>query len=129
VCDRIGIFASGRLIGVGTVEELAERFGDGLSHVEVGFEWDGDDQRETIESTIRGLDGVITVEPGLRAADPLTVAVRPPGVASRVRQDILALAAREGYHLSSIRSVVPSLEDIYRRAVSRTRSGDPGAVQ
>jgi ABC-2 type transport system ATP-binding protein len=129
VCDRIGIFAAGRLIGVGTVEELAERFGDGLSHVEVGFEFAPGDQRETIERTIREIDDVVSVEPGLRSVDPLTVAVRPPDVAPRVRQDILALAAREGYHLSSIRSVVPSLEDIYRRAVSRTRTGDPGAVQ
>ena len=29
VCDRIGIFAAGRLIGQGTMAELAERFGDG----------------------------------------------------------------------------------------------------
>ena len=28
VCDRIGIFASGRLIGQGTMEQLAARFGD-----------------------------------------------------------------------------------------------------
>ena len=37
VCDRVGIFASGKLIGVGTVAELAERFGDGAAHVEVTF--------------------------------------------------------------------------------------------
>ena len=29
VCDRIGIFAAGRLIGQGTMEQLAERFGEG----------------------------------------------------------------------------------------------------
>src|SRR6476661_8487980 len=29
VCDRVGIFAAGKMIGVGTVPELAERFGDG----------------------------------------------------------------------------------------------------
>jgi ABC-2 type transport system ATP-binding protein len=129
VCDRIGIFAAGQLIGVGTVEELAERFGDGLSHVEAGFELDGDAQRDEIESAIGGIDGVVSVQRGPRASDPLTVAVRPPGAASGVRQEVLAMAAREGYHLSSIRSVVPSLEDIYRRAVSRTGAADPGAVQ
>ena len=32
VCDRVGIFAAGKLIGVGTVPELAERFGDGSGH-------------------------------------------------------------------------------------------------
>ena len=29
VCDRIGIFAAGRLIGQGTMADLAKRFGDG----------------------------------------------------------------------------------------------------
>src|SRR5215218_8419966 len=29
VCDRVGIFAAGRLIGVGTLPELADRFGGG----------------------------------------------------------------------------------------------------
>jgi ABC-2 type transport system ATP-binding protein len=129
VCDRVGIFAAGRLIGVGTVESLAERFGDGLSHVEAGFEFEGDAQRDEVESVIRGIDGVVSVERGARASDPLSVAVRPPGVASRVRQEILATAARDNYHLTSIRSVVPSLEDIYRRAVSRDGAADPGAVQ
>jgi ABC-2 type transport system ATP-binding protein len=129
VCDRIGIFAAGRLIGVGTVEHLAQRFGDGLSHVEAGFDFADDAERETIEGQMRGIDGVVSVERGARVADPLVVAVRPPEAAVRVRQEILGLAAREGHHLTSIRSVVPSLEDIYRRAVSRTRAGDPGAVQ
>ena len=129
VCDRIGIFASGKLIGVGTVEVLAERFGDGLAHVEAGFDFDGDAQRDEVEAAIRALDGVVSVERGARHADPLTVAVRPPGAASGIRQEILAMAAREAYHLTSIRSVVPSLEDIYRRAVSRSGAADPGAVQ
>ena len=38
VCDRIGIFAAGRLIGQGTMAELATRFGDGAGHIEVGFD-------------------------------------------------------------------------------------------
>ena len=38
VCDRIGIFAAGRLIGVGTVDELASQFGDGSAAIEVGLE-------------------------------------------------------------------------------------------
>jgi ABC-2 type transport system ATP-binding protein len=129
VCDRIGIFAAGRLIGVGTVESLAERFGDGLSHVEAGFEFEDDAQRGEIEAAIKGIEGVVSVERGARTNDPLTIALRPPDAASRVRQEILAIASREGYHLTSIRSVVPSLEDIYRRAVGRTGAADPGAVQ
>ena len=38
VCDRIGIFAAGRLIGQGTMADLATRFGDGAGHLEVGFD-------------------------------------------------------------------------------------------
>ncbi len=38
VCDRIGIFDAGRLIGVGTVDELAKQFGDGTAAIEVGLE-------------------------------------------------------------------------------------------
>ena len=38
VCDRIGIFAAGRLVGEGTVEELAAQFGDGTAVVEVDLE-------------------------------------------------------------------------------------------
>ena len=35
-CDRIGIFAAGRLVGQGTVDELAATFGDGTAAIEVG---------------------------------------------------------------------------------------------
>ncbi len=38
VCDRIGIFAAGRLVGQGTVDELATTFGDGTATIEVGLE-------------------------------------------------------------------------------------------
>ena len=38
VCDRIGIFAAGKLVGQGTVDELAATFGDGTATIEVGLE-------------------------------------------------------------------------------------------
>ena len=44
VCDRIGIFASGRMVGQGTVDELASSFGDGAATVEVGLELTDDGQ-------------------------------------------------------------------------------------
>ena len=37
VCDRIGIFAAGRLIGQGTLADLAERVGESRAHVEVAL--------------------------------------------------------------------------------------------
>jgi len=37
VCDRVGIFAAGKLIGIGTVPELAEQFGEESARVEVSM--------------------------------------------------------------------------------------------
>src|SRR5204862_4631675 len=38
VCDRIGIFAFGRLIGQGTMSELATKFGEDVALIEAGIE-------------------------------------------------------------------------------------------
>src|SRR3954453_8234854 len=38
VCDRIGIFAAGRLIGQGSTAALAAKFGEDIAFVEAGFE-------------------------------------------------------------------------------------------
>ena len=40
-----------------------------------------------------------------------------------VRSAILAVVAAEGLPLASIRAVLPSLEDVYRRAVARPATG------
>src|SRR5215217_1122254 len=45
VCDRIGIFAAGRLIGQGTMTDLAQRFGEDVARVEAEFQTD--DEAET----------------------------------------------------------------------------------
>jgi ABC-2 type transport system ATP-binding protein len=119
VCDRVGIFAAGRLVGVGTVEELASRFGEDTAHVEVGLEMSGDDADERREQLLRSIDGVDAVHRGERPRDPWILDVRPAEAAPRVRQQVLAAAAASGLELSSLRSVVPSLDDIYRRAVVR----------
>jgi ABC-2 type transport system ATP-binding protein len=119
VCDRVGIFAAGRLVGVGTVAELAHRFGDDTAHVEVGLEISGDDADERGERLLRSIEGVEAVHRGERSGEPWILDVRPADAAARVRQQVLAAAAASGLELSSLRSVVPSLDDIYRRAVVR----------
>jgi ABC-2 type transport system ATP-binding protein len=119
VCDRVGIFAAGRLVGVGTVAELAGRFGDDTAHVEVGLELTGDDADARREQLLRSIEGVEAVHHGERPGDPWILDVRPADAGGRVRQEILAAAATNGLELSSLRSVVPSLDDIYRRAVVR----------
>jgi ABC-2 type transport system ATP-binding protein len=119
VCDRIGIFADGRLVGEGTVPELAKAFGDGSATIEVELELAGPDEVERAGTALRGLTGVERVVPPGDAADAWQVIVRPAAAEGGVRQDILVAAVEHGLRLTSIRPIVPSLDDIYRVAVSR----------
>ena len=129
VCDRIGIFAAGKLIGQGSITDLAERFGDGSAHIEVGFEFKDAATAERTPELLRAIPDVADIRQGTRVTDPWIVAVRPPSAEGRVRQAILALAASEGLGLVSLRPIVPSLEEIYRQAVARTLPAHAGAVQ
>jgi ABC-2 type transport system ATP-binding protein len=119
-CDRVGIFAAGRLIGVGTVPELAKRFGEATARIEVSL--DGLDSPEaiahagTILGAVRGVTSVMAPERG-RAPWTLLAA---PDEASAVRVAVLAAAASEGLQLTGIRPVEPSLDDIYRSALHLT---------
>ncbi|MEO5883915.1 MAG: ABC transporter ATP-binding protein [Candidatus Limnocylindrales bacterium] len=119
VCDRIGIFASGRLIGQGTMADLAARFGDGAGHLELGLDLPSPDEVARVLGLVAAVDGVSSVVPGARPSDPWLVTVATAPDAPRVRTAILSIVAAQGLPLTSIREVVPSLEDIYRRAVSR----------
>jgi ABC-2 type transport system ATP-binding protein len=123
VCDRIGIFAGGRLIGQGTMTELATRFGDGAGHLEVGFEPTDDAGAAGIHDLLAGIDGVTAVTAGATPSQPWTVTVGEAARAAEVRTRIFAIVAQQALPLTSIREVVPSLEDIYRRAVARPARG------
>ena len=123
VCDRIGIFAGGRLIGQGTMAELATRFGDGVGHLEVGFDVSDPVEADRITGLLTRLEGVAVVTSGGAADRVWGVTLAPGASAGPVRSAILAAVAAEGLPMTSIREVVPSLEDIYRRAVGRTGRG------
>jgi ABC-2 type transport system ATP-binding protein len=122
VCDRIGIFSAGRLIGQGTMAQLAERFGDGEQHLEIGLDLTGDGDASRARDVLRSVPGVASVADGTRSFDPWVVSITPDADAASVRSGVLAAVAAAGLPLASIRPVVPSLEDIYRRAVSRPGS-------
>jgi ABC-2 type transport system ATP-binding protein len=117
VCDRVGIFAAGRLIGVGTVSELAERFGQDVARVEVGFEDPLDETADRAAGVLQGIDGVVEVRRPSRSTEPWTLLVRPPGIAGQVREAVLAASLANGLRLSSIRAVSSSLDEIYRQAL------------
>jgi ABC-2 type transport system ATP-binding protein len=116
-CDRVGIFASGRLIGVGTVADLSRRFGDSDARIEVAIDQPGD--AATIAGTrtvLDGVPGVTRVVTPERRGEPWILLAKPEE-ASDVRVATLAAAARDGLRLTSIREVEASLDDIYRSAL------------
>jgi ABC-2 type transport system ATP-binding protein len=118
VCDRVGIFAAGKLVGIGPVDELAARFGEDDAHVEVGFEGTSDPATaQRLEAVLGAIPDVIEVRRGLHALEPWTLVVRPAEAATRVRQEVLAASARDGLGLTSIRAVTASLDEIYSKAV------------
>lgn len=122
VCDRVGIFAAGRLIGVGTVPELAQRFGEPVDVIEVGAEGGSDPS-----AAISALPAVRSIAAGERPGDPYLVRVER-GSGAAVRAAVLAAAAAGTIPLTSVRQVVPSLDDIYRRALEERGLAAHGGV-
>jgi ABC-2 type transport system ATP-binding protein len=119
VCDRIGIFAAGRLVGQGTVDELATTFGDGAATIEVGLELTDDAQVARASEVLGRLANVESVAPPTDGRGAWRLTVRPAAAEARVRQEILVAAVEHGLHLTTLRPIVPSLDDIYRSAVLR----------
>ncbi len=118
VCDRVGIFASGRLIGLGTVPELATEFGSDTDQVEVTFEGEqAAGASDRIGPILTAIPQVEAVEAGAASSDPWTLTVRPAGAGRQVREAVLAAAARESLGLTAIRSTPASLDEIYRAAL------------
>lgn len=139
VCDRVGIFAFGQLIGVGTVPELAERFGFSLNHIEVVLDA-GEEGDPEIGTLLRALDGVAEASrdvPLVDAADveapapPAGSETGPAGPAERTwivttepGREVHAMigsivGALAAHRLIRIGRHEPTLDEIYRRAVEQ----------
>ena len=116
VCDRVGIFAAGKLIGVGTVVELARQFGGAGAHIEVGFEGLDAAGRQRTGKLLGALEDVGDVRLPAGEREPFVLNVSSED-SRPIREAVLAAAAKDGLRLSSIREVQPSLDDIYRAAV------------
>jgi ABC-2 type transport system ATP-binding protein len=123
VCDRIGIFAAGRLIGQGPMAELAHRFGDDTAQIEAGIQTNDPAEAARVREILTAIPGVVEVNEPRRQGEPWGVGVRPAADETRVRRSILAAASSTGLDLTSIRPLAPSLEEIYRRAVERAAHG------
>ncbi|HEX2754402.1 MAG TPA: ABC transporter ATP-binding protein [Candidatus Limnocylindrales bacterium] len=123
VCDRIGIFAAGRLIGQGTMGDLAHRFGEDIAHVEAEVQTNDDAEVARVREVLGAIPSVSGLTAPRRGNPAWSIEVKPAADETRVRRSILAAAASTGLDLTSVRSVAPSLEEIYRRAVERAAHG------
>ncbi|MFL5777934.1 MAG: ABC transporter ATP-binding protein [Chloroflexota bacterium] len=123
VCDRIGIFAAGKLIGQGSMDELATRFGEDVGIIEAEIETTDAAGHARVREILDGIPGVTAVAPPRRPSDPWTITVKPASDSARARRAILAAATSTGLDLTSVRALAPSLEDVYRRAVERAAHG------
>jgi hypothetical protein len=70
---------------------------------------------------LRAVPGVTALNDRARPGDPWRLSIAPNSDPAKVRSAVLAAVAAEQLPLTSIRAIVPSLEDIYRRAVSGPR--------
>ena len=119
VCDRVGIFAAGRLIGIGTVAQLARRFGDAGARIEVGLAGiSGADGIGAVTRMLAAIDGVRAVHEPTSGRDAWLLDVDSREAVGDVLAATLRAVSEGSLRLTSIRELQPTLDDIYRRAVS-----------
>jgi len=122
VCNRVGIFHEGKVIGQGTVDALAVEFGEDMQWLEVGVERDGAggaDPRALLEAVpgVASVESVDWAEGGHRGA--FRVAVGRDRDEREVGRDVVDAVLSHGLRLERFGQSRPSLEQIYRRAVQR----------
>jgi ABC-2 type transport system ATP-binding protein len=124
VCDRVGIFAAGRLIGIGTVSQLARRFGEGGPRIELGLtEAPEASARQKLAAALAGIAGVRAVHEPTGGQDLWFIDLASHEVADAALAETMAAVNAAGLRLRSIRELEPTLDDIYRRAVSQAGLG------
>jgi ABC-2 type transport system ATP-binding protein len=128
VCDRVGIFANGRLVGQGTVDQLAAAYGEGVARIDVGLETPDPASSERAGTALTGLPNVESVEPPGAHGHAWRLTVRPASAEVAVREAVLATVVAAGLRLTELRPTVPSLDDIYRSALGRHGLAPHGEV-
>ena len=124
VCDRIGIFAAGQLIGRGSLDQLARQFGEEAAELTVGVEADRATDPSAVEARLQAIDGVARATRVSTVQDnewTWHIRVRAGAPEPAVRGAILRMLADSSLRLADLSRQPPSLEDIYRRAVARAR--------
>jgi ABC-2 type transport system ATP-binding protein len=121
VCHRVGIFHQGRVIGQGSVDELATEFGESGDWLEVGVERPAGVDAATVRGVLADVPGVASVEPldAIAGHESWRVAVRSSADEREVGRAVVDRVLAAGYRLERFGRARPSLEQIYRRAVER----------
>ncbi len=113
LCDRVGFFASGRLVAAGPLEELA-RGTTQLVELEVGV--DGDPA--SIDPVARGVPGIRSIQPHERDEH-----LRVVTATSDVAAPLAAALAAAGVPLVHLRRRGSDLLELYRRFVPEGLDG------
>ncbi len=117
ICDRVGIFSSGRLIAQGTVPELASRYADEVARVDVGVPVTADPA--IVRSVLEGIEGVADIEAPTAAGGHWRASIEKGASVPAVTAAIVNGLVGSGVGLTALVESQPSLERIYRRAVER----------
>ncbi len=116
ICDRVGIFVSGRLVAQGRMAELADRLGGGPVTIEVGL----DGSASAVERALRSVPGVQQVQRDDREPSVWLV-TSERDVRERLVRDLVGA----GLAVLHVRRRGDELDDIYQRYFAReeARSG------
>ncbi len=125
-CDRVGIFAAGRLIGIGTVVELAGQFGFPADDLELALDV-APGEAEPFADVLRTVPGVleVTVEHGIRDERAWLLRTDAEGSVDAITRGVLAATGDRPLVRIGRRRL--ELEAIYRRAVERERADRLGS--
>jgi ABC-2 type transport system ATP-binding protein len=108
ICDRVGIFCAGRLMASGTVAELLGASVSGIVTVEVGVEGDV----AVAAGAVRGVAGVDSVK-----HDPEQPGVLVVTGTRDLRNEVVAVLARNGLPITHLLLRRAGLEEVYRRSI------------
>jgi ABC-2 type transport system ATP-binding protein len=123
VCDGVIIINRGRIVARGTQAELvAQVFPASRIEVEVAGPADA------VAAGLRGLPGVVTVEPG-PARDGAAAFVVESAPDRDVRGDIVQFVAGRGWRLLELHKAGMSLEEVFIRVVAGEEAAGAGESQ
>jgi ABC-2 type transport system ATP-binding protein len=109
VCDRVGLFRTGRMVLEGTFEALSEKVIGGSYRIQVEAKPDG------LERVLQGVPGVVrvtTARPGLYHLE----------AQADCRSEVARRVVSEGGQLLELRFERASLDDVYSRYFQEARS-------